>query len=95
MWDERLRNPKEPWGEIPNEHLTQSALIFVCTAIAYSEWEIAYDLLLTVGWKPLTAWERSNCLTVAQCWARLEEHAESLLPESWETERRATDARKA
>ncbi len=91
VWDKRLREPKELREEIPDEQLTQSALIFVCTAIAYSEWARAYHLLFDVGYKPLTAWGRSNCLTVAQCWAQLEEHAESLLPQSWEIERRGPD----
>lgn len=78
VWSERVCKPQEPWGGVPDEKLTTSALQYIATAIAVSEWRIAYHLLLTVGRAPLTAWGTENCLEVAQCWEEMEAHAESL-----------------
>lgn len=88
VWNKRVYNPQEPTGGVPDERLTRAALQFISTAIACGEWSRAYHSLLDVGYKPMTAWEPSNCLAAAQCWEQIEAHVESLLPDSWEIVRR-------
>ena len=84
VWEKRVREPSEPYGDPKNESLTISALQFVDTAIASNEFRIAYYQLLDIGRNPMTAFEARNCQAVARCWTKLELHAESLLPSDFE-----------